>query len=103
MVIKDELMNPYFVSFDAKLGAYNVMEDTGKWDKNFNAITKAQGYYSNLDHALRKIIEMKSGDNLAQEHGDQVTLAQYLEELRKVTKQINSLIPKFELDANIQD
>lgn len=56
MKIIDEKIKPYSINLTSE--NYDVLEDTGKTDKNDNSIYKTHGHFSNVESALNKIARL---------------------------------------------
>ncbi len=72
----------YFIEKDDY--SYTLKEKTGRFDKDKKEVNKTHGYFTNLEHALKKLRELKTVDKL----GDFSTLSEYIKELRKQNQEL---------------
>jgi len=90
MVIKDELLDPYYIETDTS-GTFNVIHSyigSVEGSKNYGKeITNTLGYFSSVNSALQFIINKKIQNN-----NEVVSLKEYKKELVQYIDDIKSLI-----------
>jgi len=80
MKIIDKKLHPFSIKLVSN--DYDILEDTGRVDKNKNKIFRNHGHYSSTENALKKI------QKLLVEVDATYTLKEYMDELKRVKIQI---------------
>lgn len=76
MNIVDEIIKPYSINLTSE--NYDVLEDTGKYNKKEERIYKCHGHFSSVENALNKIAK------LIVEVNKTYTIKEYIKELKEI-------------------
>ena len=85
MIIKDSILEPYFVDFD---GIQYTLKETCKTEKGDNIGSEYEstiGYFTDLTYAVKKICQLEVAKK------ESLTLKEFLEEWNKLMKRFKPL------------
>lgn len=79
--MKIHIIDNYFIEVDDR--NFTLKNDTGRLNKRGEPIVNDIGYYSTVDAAVNKVIQLK-----VLNENDELTLKEYIEKLREVKYKI---------------
>lgn len=83
MTITDEKIKPYLINLTSE--NYDVLEDTGKVNKEGQRVFKTHGHFSSVESALNKI------SKLLVETNKSYTVSEYVETLKQTRINLTQL------------
>ena len=90
-IIKDPVLEPYFISRDEYSFAVKEMVKTDlnhfKSNGTEKEYEKVHGFYASISNALEKIIQLKASDA-----GDFDSLKEYINSLKTIQNEVRSII-----------